>query len=253
MSSELACISTNLSTAARYSSGIQSSASTLPPDPTWAKKASASPGSYARAARSAAGSYRSVPWSQRVLQDRCARRRELGGPELERGRQHLVEKHLGQRAARRGVLLTQALAARFDALRVVRQLGDDRDSMAADAQHAASGWRAARGTSARARRATSAPGPCRPVDHDPDDRRVRRARPARPTSRAARCGAPAQGEDAPPRRSPAQSCGARFSGRCQRSYASRARAVDGSAVRRAHSAIAARTGRPEEPRVRTRR
>ena len=47
MSSELACISTNFSTAARYSSGIQSSASTLPPDPTWAKKASASPASYA--------------------------------------------------------------------------------------------------------------------------------------------------------------------------------------------------------------
>ena len=46
MSSEFACISTNFRTAARYSSGIQSSASTLPPDPTWAKKASASPSAY---------------------------------------------------------------------------------------------------------------------------------------------------------------------------------------------------------------
>ena len=33
---------------------------------------------------------------QRVLQDRYARRRALGWLELERGRQHLVEQHLGQ-------------------------------------------------------------------------------------------------------------------------------------------------------------
>jgi hypothetical protein len=36
MSSEFACISTNFSTAALYSSGIQSSASTFPPEPTCA-------------------------------------------------------------------------------------------------------------------------------------------------------------------------------------------------------------------------
>ncbi len=40
MSSEFACISTNFTSRLRYSSGIQSPASTRPPDWTWARNSS---------------------------------------------------------------------------------------------------------------------------------------------------------------------------------------------------------------------